>query len=123
MLPDGTRSKTATAKLLDLELAAVLDHRGIWAEAESGRLVELRAAARREADELDRIGREAAGVFGKVNVNTAAAEELETLDGIGPVLSRRIIEHRPFKTAHDLDRVPGISDRTLAPLLEQLTFE
>lgn len=123
MLPNGTPSKTAAVRLSDLELAAVLDHRGIWAEAESDRLVELRAVARTEAEALAQVEREVTGVFSSVNVNTASAEVLEGIDGIGPIFALRLIQHRPYKTAEDLDRVPGISGKRLTHLLEQITFD
>lgn len=49
---------------------------------------------------------------GKININTATAEQLETLKGVGPALARRIVEdrqrHGPFTTAESLKRVRGI---------------
>lgn len=59
-----------------------------------------------------------------VNVNTATAAELERLPGIGPVLARRIVEHREasglFRRLEDLREVKGIGPklyRRLEPLL------
>ncbi len=58
--------------------------------------------------------------FGRVDVNRATAEELETLPRIGPALAQRIIADReangPFATIADLDRVKGIGPATLEAL-------
>lgn len=48
-----------------------------------------------------------------VNVNTATAEQLQQLDGIGPKLAQAIIDARPFAAVDDLDRVKGIGKKTL----------
>ena len=49
---------------------------------------------------------------GSVPVNSATAQELETLPGIGPVLAQRIVEdrdtHGPFASVDDLQRVSGV---------------
>ncbi|QIS40391.1 ComEA family DNA-binding protein [Clavibacter capsici] len=55
-----------------------------------------------------------------VDLNTATAEQLETLPRVGPSLAARIIAwrsaHGRFTRVADLGRVPGIGDRTLASL-------
>lgn len=54
-----------------------------------------------------------------VNVNTASAEELQKLDGIGPKFAQAIIEARtaePFKAVEDLKRVKGIGAKTIEKL-------
>ncbi len=52
-----------------------------------------------------------------VNVNTATAADLERLPGIGPVLARRIVEHREakglFRRLDDLLEVKGIGPKLL----------
>jgi len=48
----------------------------------------------------------------KVNINTASAKELMTLNGIGAKVAERIVTYReangPFKKAEDLRKVEGI---------------
>lgn len=51
---------------------------------------------------------------GQVNVNTAEADELETVNGVGPVLAERIVELQPsYRTLDDLARVDGIGPATV----------
>jgi hypothetical protein len=46
-----------------------------------------------------------------VNLNTATKEELESLPGIGPALSSRIVAARPFGSISELAPVRGIGQR------------
>lgn len=49
---------------------------------------------------------------GPLNINRATAGQFDSLDGIGPVIARRIVEFRkvngPFATVEDLQKVSGI---------------
>ena len=45
---------------------------------------------------------------GLLDLNTASKEELMSINGIGPVLSARIIAGRPYGTVDDLLKVKGI---------------
>jgi competence protein ComEA len=57
---------------------------------------------------------------GRVNLNAAGAEELDTLPGIGPVLAGRIVEFRarngPFRSVDELRAVRGVGPRLLERL-------
>ena len=61
----------------------------------------------------------------KVNINTAAADELDTLPEIGAEMARRIVAYRaangPFKSIEDIQRVTGIGDATYQKLKDRIT--
>ncbi|HST58189.1 MAG TPA: helix-hairpin-helix domain-containing protein [Longimicrobium sp.] len=65
-------------------------------------------------------GRGAPASGGVVDVNTASADELATLPGIGPALAGRIVQwraaHGRFGSAEALAEVPGIGPATVARL-------
>jgi competence protein ComEA len=62
-------------------------------------------------------------LVGRVNVNTAMVAELEALPGIGPVIARRIIEGRPYRSVEDLDQVKGIGKKRLDEIRRFVTAE
>ena len=65
----------------------------------------------REDDPAHQSRKKAALPAGKrINLNTATAEELETLPGIGPTRAAAIAKTRPFKTPEDVMKVDGIKE-------------
>ena len=62
---------------------------------------------------------------GKVNVNTATAEQFATLPGVGVKLGARIVEYRQkagsFKTIDELMNVKGIGEKNFTKLQPHLT--
>ena len=59
-----------------------------------------------------------------VNINTATAEELETVTGIGPVLAQAILdyraEHGDFQTLDELLEVRGIGSAKLDAMRDEI---
>lgn len=60
------------------------------------------------------------GDDGLVRLNSATAQDLERLPGVGPVLAERIVGHRedmgPFERVEDLLEVSGIGEAKLASI-------
>ena len=60
-----------------------------------------------------------------VNINTASAEELESVSGIGPVLAQAILdyraEHGDFQTLDELLEVRGIGSAKLDAMRDEIT--
>ena len=63
---------------------------------------------------------------GMVNIQTASAEQLELLPGIGPSKAAAIVahrEHRAFRRVEDIMRVRGIGRSTFRHLRSMLTVD
>jgi len=63
----------------------------------------------------------------KIDINTAAADEIASVPGIGEILAARIIEYRNtyggFNSRDDLLKVPGIGVKKLEGMGEYLRIE
>lgn len=68
----------------------------------------------------------AAEASGLINLNTATAEQLDTLPGVGPVTAQAIIawrtKHGRFSQVAELQEVDGIGAKTFASLSDKLTL-
>jgi competence ComEA-like helix-hairpin-helix protein len=56
-----------------------------------------------------------------IDVNSATADELTSLYGIGPVTAQAIIVARPFKSVDDLKSVSGIGDKLIESIRPLVT--
>jgi competence protein ComEA len=128
-LPGGSRVHQAIAEagggtpkadLNRLNLAALLvDGQKLYVPV-PGEDLPADAANAGGAVAADPGGGTAAGA-GKVNLNTAGVEELDSLPKVGPVLAQRIVdwrkEHGSFKSVEELDAVDGVGPKMLEALL------
>jgi competence protein ComEA len=70
-------------------------------------------------------GGTAAGASGPpISLNSATAEQLDTLDGVGPATAAKIIawrtQHGGFRSVADLGQVPGIGPKKLAAIKDRV---
>lgn len=59
-----------------------------------------------------------------ININTASADELKTLTGVGDVTAEKIIEYRSrkaFKSKEDIMSVDGIGSKTFEKIKDRIT--
>ena len=78
-----------------------------------------------EAEELEAAGK--AAEEGLVNINTASAEELCTLPGIGASRAADIVRYREkngaFQTKEDIMKVSGIKQNAYDKLCDRITVQ
>lgn len=109
----------------DADMTAV----NLAAEVEDGRQVIVPAKTTVAAPAAASAGGDAAAPgqapAAPINLNTATAEQLQALDGVGPGLASKILayrqEHGGFGAVRELGEVPGIGEKRLAALQEHVT--
>ena len=64
--------------------------------------------------------------FAAVNINSATKEQLESLDGIGPVKAQAIVDYRKkngsFKRLEDIKNVDGVGDATYVKIRGEIAL-
>jgi competence protein ComEA len=129
----GARVDDAIARAGGARPRADLSALNRAAKLEDGRLVlvPLRAAATAATGASAASGAGAPAATAAVpapaapiDLNTATAEQLDQLDGVGPATAQHILqyrqEHGGFGSVDELDQVTGIGEKRLASLRKQV---
>ncbi|PIZ98145.1 MAG: transporter, partial [Candidatus Levybacteria bacterium CG_4_10_14_0_2_um_filter_35_8] len=62
-----------------------------------------------------------AGNTGAINVNSASAQELDSLPGIGPVTAEKIISGRSYTSINDLLEKKVVSEKVFNQIKDKIT--
>lgn len=120
-LPDGSRVKDALLAAGGAAEGADLDSLNLAARVADGE----RVFVPKKGDPPTTTGSQGQEQSSKVNLNTATAEQLEGLPGVGPVLAQRIVDYRAkrgrFTSIRQLMEVEGIGDKKFASLKDRVT--
>jgi competence protein ComEA len=128
-LRSGARVDDAVQRAGGATRRADLGGLNLAAELEDGRqvLVPRRAPAGGAAPAAGGTAAAPATAPGQpLNLNTATLEQLDTLSGIGPLTAQKILDFREerggFGSVEELGEIPGIGDKRLASLREEVTL-
>ena len=119
-LPAGSRVEDAVARAGGAAGHAVLEAINLAARLADGQQVVVPSS--RPGAAVAAVG--AASEDGPISLGTATVEQLDTIDGIGPVTAGDIVEYRDehggLASVEQLDQVPGIGPATMEALRERL---
>ena len=105
--PEGVVATAEKRRLEELESQAIKKRLGGWSAKIARSTPQSAPSASPTSD--NRVAQP--HKEGKIDINTATEKELETIPDIGPKITQRIIEARPFDSADDLKRVSGIGNK------------
>jgi competence protein ComEA len=122
-LSDGARVKDAIARAGGATAKADLQAINLAAKVADGQQVVVpRRGSQPTAATAAVPG---ASTSAPVNLNSATAEQLDTLDGVGPSTAQKILDYRTahggFSSIDDLAQIPGIGPKKLESLRKQVT--
>jgi competence protein ComEA len=119
-MPEGSRVTDAIERAGGITAAAAEDSINLAAPLADGQQVQVPA----KSAGTGAAASAGAGETGPISLGTATAEELDTIEGIGPVTAAAILEFRDqnggVSSVDDLDQVSGIGPATMEALRARL---
>ena len=120
-LPTGSRVTDAVDRAGGPTAKAALDSVNLAAEVADGQQVVIPGAA----PSAGAAGMAASGeASGPISLGTATLEQLDTIEGIGPVTAQNILDFRAenggISSVEDLDQISGIGPATMEALRSSL---
>lgn len=129
-VPEGTRLYNVIEKVGGMTKNAQTDYLNLADTVKDGQ--QIRVISKKEYKKLKKKShggsqKESQGgsdSSGLININTATADELQTLSGIGEVRAKAIVEYRTqngnFSKPEDIKNVSGIGDATFNNIKSQI---
>jgi competence protein ComEA len=121
-LPDGSRVSDAVDRASGPTRQALLDGINLAARLADGQQVVVPAKAGPGGGAA--VATAAPGAEGPISLGTATVEQLETIEGIGPVTAGKIVEFRDqsggVASIEELEEISGIGPATIESLRERL---
>lgn len=117
-LAEGSRVADAVARAGGPTAKAFLEGINMAAPLADG--LQVIVPRRGEVSAAAGSGAGASAPAGPVHLNTATAEQLDLLPGVGPVTAEKIVayrqEHGSFRSVDELDAIPGIGSARIEQL-------
>jgi competence protein ComEA len=119
-LRDGDRVKDAVARAGGARASADVNAINLAAKVSDGQQVVVPKRGGAAPVGGDPSAADGAAPQTPISLNSATADQLDTLDGVGPATAQKILdwrrEHGGFQSIDDLGEVPGIGPKRLAAL-------
>ena len=132
-VPSGTRLYNVIEKAGGMTKNAQADYLNLADTVKDGQQIrviskkEYKKLKKKSSGESPSESQGEANKSGLININTATAEELQTLSGIGEVRAKAIVEYRTqsgnFSKIEDIKNVSGIGDATFNNIKSMITVD
>ena len=132
-VPNGTRLYNVIEKAGGMTKNAQTDYLNLADTVKDGQQIKviskkeykkLKKKSQKESQNESQSGSDKSGL---ININTATAEDLQTLSGIGEVRAKAIVEYRTqngnFSKIEDIKNVSGIGDATFSNIKSMITVD